>query len=147
VALTKPQHPGRVAIVVVALLIVVNLAFYFGRYQVNGPAATQRPVEIQQLIPNESDELLPQGTVGVDLRDEFTGQISVDGQVIPQDQTTDEPDLGVVTFQPGPGKIFSEWTRGAHTAVVEWWPKTIQTPEQARARGQLRSYTWELNVG
>jgi len=147
VALTKPKHPARVAIVAGAVLIIVNLAIWGGRDQVNGPAATQRPVEIQQLFPNESDELLPQGVVGVDLRDQFTGQITVDGQVIPADETTGDPNLGEVLFSPGPGKAFTKWTRGSHTAVVQWWPRTIPSPEEARAKAQLRSYTWILHVG
>ena len=110
-SLTKPRNPLRVAVVIGALLVVVNIAIWGGRSQRNGAANPQRPVEIQQLFPNESDLLLPQGTVGADLRDQFTGQITVDGVLIPADQTTAGSPLGVVTFDPGPGKVFTEWSQ------------------------------------
>ena len=118
--------------VIGAILVVVNIAIWGGRSQRNGAANPTRPVEIQQLFPNESDLLLPQGTVGADLRDQFTGQISVDG---------------VVTFDPAPGKVFTEWSKGTHTATIEWWPKTIATPEEAAKQQQLRHYMWAFSVG
>src|SRR5438552_13844309 len=78
---------------------------------------------------------------------DFTGQISIDGRVIPQDQITGDPNLGQVLFDPGPGKDIREFSKGGHTAVIEWWPRTISTAEEARAKGQFRSYTWSFNVG
>ena len=146
-SLTKPRNPLRVAVVIGAILVVVNIAIWGGRSQRNGAANPTRPVEIQQLFPNESDLLLPQGTVGADLRDQFTGQISVDGVVSPADQTTAGSPLGVVTFDPAPGKVFTEWSKGTHTATIEWWPKTIATPEEAAKQQQLRHYMWAFSVG
>ncbi len=113
----------------------------------NGPATIQRPAEIVTLEPNESDELLPQGEVGAQLRANFAGQITIDGHVIPQDQTTSTPAIGSITFDPGPGKDIQKFSKGGHTAVLEWWPSTFTTAEAARAKKQLRSYTWSFNVG
>jgi hypothetical protein len=148
VSLARPANPVRVAVVVGIVLIGVNVLIWAGRSQVNGPANVQRNAEIALLEPNESDQLLPQGEVGVQLkRADLTGQITIDGRVIPQDQITGDPNLGQVFFDPGPGKDIREFSKGGHTAVVEWWPRTISTPEEARAKGQFRSYTWSFNVG
>jgi hypothetical protein len=147
VSLTRPEHPGRVAVVALVALVAVNVLFWGGRSQVDGPAATQRPVEIQALSPNEGELLLPQGSVGADLRDEFTGQISIDDRVIPKDQYTGAEELGEIVFQPGDGKEFEEFEKGSHYARIEWWPKTIISPEDARERQQLRSYSWAFTVG
>ena len=148
VSLARPANPVRVAVVVGIVLIGVNVLIWAGRSQVNGPANVQRNPEIALLEPNESDQLLPQGEVGVQLkRADLTGQITIDGRVIPQDQITGDPNLGQVLFDPGPGKDIREFSKGGHTAVVEWWPRTISTPEEARAKGQFRSYTWSFNVG
>lgn len=146
-SLTRPKNPTRVAIVVGVLLIGVNLLIWGGRSQVNGPANRQRPPDIVVLEPNESDQLLPQGEVGAQLRSDFTGQVTIDGNVIPQDQMSGDPNLGEVLFDPGPGKDIEEFTKGGHNAVIEWWPRTISTIEQARAQHQLRSYSWSFNVG
>ncbi len=147
VSLTRPTNPVRVAIVVGIVLIGINVLIFAGRAQVNGPATVQRPAEIAVLEPNESDELLPQGEVGAQVRANFTGQISVDGHVIPQDQLTLTPSLGTIFFDPGPGKDIQEFSKGGHTAVIQWWPATIPTAEAALAQRQLRSYTWSFNVG
>ena len=81
----------RVAIVVGIVLVGVNVLIWGGRAQVNGPATVQRNPEIVTLEPNESDQLLPQGEVGAQLRANFAAQITIDGHVIPQDQTTSTP--------------------------------------------------------
>src|SRR5262245_46133377 len=137
----------RVAIVVVAVLVAANVAILGARSQKEGPAAPQRPVEIQQLFPEEDGHILPQATVGADLRDDFTGQLFIDSTLIPKDETTGDPGLGLVLFEPHPGKTFREFGPGGHTAVIEWWPRTTSTPEQARADNELRSYTWAFSVG
>jgi hypothetical protein len=147
VSLTRPRNPVRVAIVLGVLVIGVNILIWGGRSQVNGPATIQRPAEIVSLQPNESDELLPQGEVGAQLRANLQGQISIDGRPIPQDQVTSTPTLGTIAFDPGPGKDIQEFSKGGHTAVLEWWPITLPTAEAAKAQHQLRSYTWSFNVG
>jgi hypothetical protein len=136
-----------VAIVVGLVLVGVNVLIWAGRSQVNGPATVQRNPEIIVLEPNESDQLLPQGEVGAQLSAFFNAQISIDGRVIPQDQVTATPGANTIFFDPGPGKDIQEFTKGGHTAVLEWWPANIPSPEAARAKHQYRSYTWSFNVG
>jgi hypothetical protein len=148
VSLSQPANPGRVAIVGSVVFVGVTLLIVGGVAQVNGPATVQRPAEIVALEPNESDQLLPQGEVGAQLRVGLTGQLTIDGRAIPQDQISGDPNLGEVLFDPGPGKDIEEFTKGGHTAVIEWWPITIRTPDEARAEHQLRpGYTWSFNVG
>ena len=146
-SLTRPANPVRVAIVAGVVLVGVNVLIWGGRAQVNGPATIQRNPEIVVLEPNESDELLPQGEVGAQLRSAFNAQIAIDGRIIPQDQLEAATGTNTVLFDPGPGKDIEEFTKGGHTAVLEWWPTNISTPEAARAQKQLRSYTWSFNVG
>ncbi len=146
-SLTRPAHPLRVATVAVVAVVGVNVLIWGGRAQVNGPAARQRPVEIQELFPDESQLMLPQNKVGADLRDEFTGQVAIDGHIIPQDQITGDPSLGQVFFEPGADKDFREISKGSHNATIEWWPREIKTAEAAAAKHELRSYTWAFKVG
>jgi hypothetical protein len=147
VSLARPDNPIRVGIVGSIVLIGVTILIIGGRAQVNGPATVQRNPEIVVLVPNESDQLLPQGEVGAQLRGNFSAQISIDGRVIPQDQVTATPGANTVFFDPGPDKDIREFTKGGHTAVLEWWPVTVPTLEEAKAKHQLRSYSWSFNVG
>ena len=81
------------------------------------------------------------------MRTDFTAQLTIDGRLIPQDQLTGDPNLGEFFFDPGPGKEFRELPKGNSSAVVEWWPREISTPEEARAQRKLASYTWAFKVG
>jgi hypothetical protein len=137
----------RVAIVGGAFLVVANLAIWGGRSQVNGPATVIRPDAIVVLEPDEGQLLLPQGRVGVQMRREYTAQILIDGRVIPQDQLSGNADVGQFVFEPGPGKEIDEFEKGAHEAIVEWWPREIVTPEEAEAQRKLGSYRWPFKVG
>jgi len=147
VSLARPTHPLRVGIVGVIVLAGITALIIGGTAQVNGPATVQRPAEIVMLQPNESDQLLPQGEVGAQLRPDLVGQLSIDGKPIPQDQTDVNAALGTIAFDPGTGKDIQEFAKGGHTAVLQWWPRTVPTAEEARAKHQLRSYTWSFNVG
>jgi hypothetical protein len=147
VPLRRPKNPARFAVVTGIVLVVVNVLIIGAVAQRDGAPAADRPLEIQQLFPDEQALMLPQGSVGADLRDEFTGQVAIDGHLIPQDQTTIQLGLGIVVFEPGEGKDFVEFRKGAHNAIIQWWPRTITSPEEAKAKRQLRSYGWAFNVG
>ena len=146
-ALSRPQHPARVAIVAIILLIAVNAAILGARSQTNGPAETRRPGAIVDLSPQESELQVPQAPIEVDLRPQYTGQLTIDHHPIPQDQITGDPNLGQIIFTPGANMDFTELRRGAHNAVIEYWPKTIRDADHARAKGLLASYSWSFEIG
>ena len=146
-ALSRPEHPARVAVVVVIAVVAVNAAIFGALAQRSGPAAKQRPPAIQDLFPQEGELQVPQAPVGADLINEYTGQLVIDGNVIPQDQITGDPTLGQVIFEPGPNKDLRELRKGAHNAVIEYWPKTVKDVDQARVKKLLSSYSWSFEVG
>jgi hypothetical protein len=146
-AWTRPQHPARVAVTAAAVVIAVNFAILGGRAQRNGPAQTQRPVVIQELRPQEGELQVPQAPVRVDLRDDYAGQLTIDRRPIPDDQITGDANLGQVFFEPGPGQDLRELAKGSHTAVIEFWPRTVRDADAARAKHLLGSYTWTFEVG
>ena len=66
-ALRRPEHPERVAIVAVVVLIVANLAYFGTRNEVRGTVAPERPAAILQLTPQEGENIIPQAPIVVDL--------------------------------------------------------------------------------
>jgi hypothetical protein len=148
VSLTRPKHPARVGVVVVTLLIVANLLFFFLRSVVQGPpAASKRPAAIVQLIPDEGELQVPEAPVGAVLSPDLSAQLTINGHLIPLDQMTGDAGVGQFYFEPGPGKDFTTIPKGSVNAVIEWWPKTIGTPEAAKAQQRLASYSWTFRVG
>jgi hypothetical protein len=52
---------------------------------------------------------------------------------IPDDQLDIIPQLGVITFRPGPGKELSRLRTGENTVVVHYWPRTDPRPDRPPA--------------
>ncbi len=144
-ALRRPQHPGRVALVAVVALIAINAAIFGTRNEVRGTAAPERPTAILQLTPQENEFALAQAAVVVDLRPQFIAQLAIDGHQIPDDQVKTVPNFYEISFQPTPDHDIHVFAPGTHTATVEYWPKT-KTYEQAKAESLLSSYTWNFKV-
>jgi hypothetical protein len=148
VKLRRPKHPERVAIIAVVLLIVVNVAIIGTRSEVRGnPSSPQRSSAILDLSPQEGEHIIPQAPIVVSLQDIYTGQLSIDGRLIPLDQVTvRHPNLFELTFQPGAATDIRAFAPGPHIATIEYWPET-KTYEEAKAARVLGSYSWPFNVG
>ncbi len=121
VKLRRPQHPERVAIIAVVLLLVVNAAIIGTRSQVRGSPTSQRLPAILELAPQEGETIVPQAPVSVSLDAKYTGQLSIDGQLIPQDQV-DLLDVGyfVISFQPSAEHDIKAFEPGPHRATIEF---------------------------
>lgn len=145
-ALRRPEHPQRVALVAVVVLIVVNLAIFGTRHEVRGTTApATRPAIIEQVVPAEDELVLGQSSVIVDIKPTYTAQLSIDGNVIPEDQVTVEPDVYEISFQPTPDHDIHRFSPGTHTVTIEYWPRT-KTYDQAKAAQLLSSYSWNFKV-
>ena len=145
-ALRRPEHPERVAIVAVVVLIVANLAYFGTRNEVRGTAAPERPAEIVSLTPQEHDHALPQTSIVVDLDPRYVARLAIDGAPIPDDQVVVVKDFYELRFEPTPAHDIHQFAPGAHTATIEYWPK-IKTYEDAKAGQLVHSYTWDFTVG
>jgi hypothetical protein len=145
VALRRPQHPGRVAVVAIIVLIAVNAAIFGTRGQVRGTRAPQRPPAVLAIAPQEDDIALAQDNVVVTLKDEFAAQLSIDGQVIPDDQLTIDTIGNTRGFQPGRDKDITQFDPGTHTATIEYWPGE-KSYEEAKSSQLLGSYSWNFKV-
>ncbi len=146
VALRRPQHPERVAIVAVVILVVVNLAIIGTKAEVRGTSGIELPPAIRLVDPQPSERILPQATISVDLDPRDTAQLTIDHTLIPQDQLTIDPNLYSLSFQPDAAHDIHQFSPGDHTATVEYWPRTT-TYEAAKSGRELGTYTWAFKVG
>ncbi|MGO9875876.1 MAG: hypothetical protein ACLPVY_19025 [Acidimicrobiia bacterium] len=146
-ALRRPEHPERVAIVAVVVVIVANLAYFGTKNEVRGTVAPERPAAILELSPQEGEDIIPEASIVVDLRDNYVGQLSIDGRLIPQDQVEiTHPNVFELTFEPTPGHDIHEFSPGPHVATIEYWPQNL-TYENAISGQELGTYTWDFKVG
>lgn len=134
-------HPGRVALVIVTLLVVVNLGAWLLVSSETGTPGRALPERIESLMPGPGDVAQAQDTVTVDLRSDLTGVLVINGLEIPEDQLERNAPLGVVSFRPGPDKDFDRWPTGDITVEVVTWPQTDERPDDPDR------YGWTFRVG
>jgi hypothetical protein len=136
------RHPGRVAIVVIALAAVVNLGIVLlatSDTSVNGRPPL--PSAITTIAPERGELVRPQDTITVDIRDDLTGVLVLDGVEIPEDQVSRVDPLSIIEFRPGPGKELRRFAAGTHTVAVRYWPKDEPRPEKPA------SFSWTFRAG
>jgi hypothetical protein len=145
VALRRPQHPERVAVVAAVILVVVNLAIFGTLREVRGNPSQNLPGPIVAVAPQQGENILPQASISISLLARYTGQLSIDQHLIPQDQL-DNPSIYEFVFQPKVGHDITAFRPGPHTATFEAWPSN-KTYEEAKAGQLITPYSWNFKVG
>ncbi|MCU1458831.1 MAG: hypothetical protein JWL73_2923 [Actinomycetia bacterium] len=139
----KLAHPWRWAITLITALLCVNLLVYVGvsaRTNEDNSTEQSKPSEVQSVLPAPGDLERVQVTVSVDLRDDLTGSLVIDGTNIPDDQVDRVPALGQLSFRPGPGKEFERLEPGSHTVTVNYHL-------QQSANRDRGTYSWSFTTG
>jgi hypothetical protein len=136
------QHPWRIAIVVAAVLVVANLGLLLLDAADTEPVRHRGlPTAVEGVTPGPGELIRLQDTIVVDLRDNLTGVLLLDGAEVPEDQLDRVVPLGQLSFRPGPSKDLLQFEPGEHTAVVLYWP-------QGKARPATpASYSWRFRAG
>ena len=141
------QHPGRVAIVVVGLLVVLNLGIVLLDNSDTSPGgANPLPATVESVSPAPGSIAGPVDTITVDLDDSLTGVLLVKNAgryvEIPEDQLDRVVELGQISYRPGPGKEIARFAAGENDVLVYYWSKT-------RPGGRPKnpaSYSWSFQV-
>ena len=135
------KHPWRVAIVAIGLIAVLNLGvILLMESDTTAPGSEALPGVVESINPEVNELTGLVDDVSVDLRNDLTGVLVVDGVEIPEDQLSRIEELGVVTFRPGPDKEFRRFRAGENTVVVRYWPRGEERPQQPP------SFSWRFRA-
>jgi hypothetical protein len=149
-------------VVIACFFLAIGVAFVARGLlvSVTGDDRSPLPANIEQVNPvPEAVQALSQTQVFVDLADNFTGVISIDGIEIDtvsiRDVATDNPQPGqqtslppvtifepgnaTLTFVPSSGAPIESFSQGVHTVVLRYW--NVEDGENT-----ARTYTWTFNV-
>ena len=97
------RHPWRVAIVAVAVIAVLNLgAILIANSDTTPGGKVDLPSDVESISPENGALAGLVDDVTVDLADNLTGVLVIDGVEIPEDQLNRIAELGVITLPPGP---------------------------------------------
>jgi hypothetical protein len=94
----------------------------------SAPDTEALPATVEAISPENNEITGLVDDITVDLRDDLTGVLVIDGREIPEDQLDRVPELGVVTFRPGPDKELTRLRAGENTVVVKYWERTKDRP-------------------
>jgi hypothetical protein len=123
------KHPWRVAIVAIALIAVLNLfVILLLESDTTAPGRERLPAVAESITPADNELTGLVDDVSVDLRNDQTGVLVINGVEIPEDQLSRIEELGVITFRPGPDQEFSRFIAGENTVVVRYWPRGEERP-------------------
>jgi hypothetical protein len=137
------EHPGRVVVIMAALLAVLSLGALLIDQSDTSPVGSGRPplpTEIESIRPERGELTGLVDDVTIDLRDDLQGEVIIDGVQIPSDQLDNIEQLGVISFRPGPGKEFSRFRAGDNTVVVRYWSRTDPRPDKPP------SFSWRFRA-
>ena len=125
-----PAHPWRFVIVAVALLAVVNLGVYLlVKSDTSDKGRQNLTSSVQRVKPAPNTLINPLDDIEVDLRDDLTGVLLIDGRRIPEDQLDIDTSQGIIIFRPGPGRGITRFGAGDHTVQVLFWKQTKPEPK------------------
>ncbi|HEX6311114.1 MAG TPA: hypothetical protein VF152_05770 [Acidimicrobiia bacterium] len=129
------RHPVRVVVVVVGLVLVLNLAFLVGRSSDTSEPGRALPAAIETVSPEPGTQADRRTPVTVDLTDDLTGVLVIDGQRIPEDQLDYNLPQGIITFRPRPDTDLEAFEAGEHTVQVLFWKQTADEPPDPDSYG------------
>jgi hypothetical protein len=138
------EHPGRVAIVIITLAVVVAL----GAALLSGSDTDTRnervgfPMAVEDVTPRPGELIRPLDTITADLHDGLTGVLLIDRQEVPLDQLEIVKPLSQISFRPGPDKDLQRFEPGVHTATVLYWVGT-----QNNRPAKPGSFSWQFRAG
>jgi hypothetical protein len=129
--------------VVIGLLLLAAVgAFYLaGRNGNTDPPVADTSGAVEEFFPQpNSPSVLRQAEVGLDLADGWTGELTIDGVFIPEDQIRRNEPLNQLYFMPGEGKEI-EQLDGRVLVVANIWKFA-----DGETRDQARQVSWSFTV-
>ncbi len=132
----------RRAVIWLLLVVAVGMFWLAGRNGNADPEPVLTESAVEQLIPADgSPSVLRQAEIGIDLKDGWTAELSVNGTPIPDDQLRRNDPLAQVFFTPGPGKEIQTLPAGQVIVVASVW-----RPIDGETREDGRQVVWRFSV-
>lgn len=115
------MKPWLRPLLVVGLLGVAAFLLYLG---VDAQAEEEEPVRragIVRVFPAAGTVALRQDAIGAELGFDYTGRLTIDRRVIPDDQIDTIAGINRLSFTPGPGKEIESLDEGRHCVSLLYW--------------------------
>jgi len=130
-----------VAIVAAISLALLNLGIVLLNSSDTSETGLVLPSTVESVFPEPGSIARLQDTIVVDLRDDLTGVLVIDGAEVPEDQTDYVVPLAQVGFRPGDDRDLARFEPGSHAVTILFWKQGKPRPAQPG------SYSWSFRAG
>ncbi|GIU85080.1 MAG: hypothetical protein KatS3mg008_1855 [Acidimicrobiales bacterium] len=127
--------PLRLKIAAAVAVAVAGTLFVLAALSMDTEGESPLGAPVEALSPEPRSSVVRQVPVRIDLEAGWTGELTLNGKPIPDDQLTRDQGLGTITFVPGPGKAVERLQAGRNCATARVW-------SLASGPASTRSVTW-----
>lgn len=132
----------RRVVIGVLLLGAVGLLYVAGRNGNTDPEPVLTEGAVEAVIPgNGSPAVLRQAEIGIDLASGWTGELSINGVPIPDDQLRRVDQLNQLFFTPGEGKEIERLNAGRVLVIASIWKF-----DEGETREDARQVSWSFTA-
>jgi hypothetical protein len=125
-----------------ALLCALGAFVAAGRNGNTDPVPILTESAVEDVIPdNGSPSVLRQAEIGIDLAPGWTGELTINGIPIPDDQIRRNDPLNQLFFTPGEGKDIERLDAGVVVVQASIW-----RPVDGETRDDARQVSWSFKV-
>lgn len=139
----------HVVIAVIGLLLAAGGLVWVERQSVTGDESTSfsKPSFVERLIPESGSGILSQDRIGIDLTVDYDATLTINGTEISEEVATIDgnglhkvPEIGLVEYQPGPGKTIESLRKGQKNNVIAMvWKRS-----DGRSTAQPVAWTFQV---
>ena len=133
--------PYRVFVSLALALAIAMLYVGFVTSVDRTPESSARDQRVVTVEPIADGTALRQSRIFVQLAENYTGILVIDGYEIPEDQLDRREGLNTVAFAPGPGTETGALKPGQRCAVVVYWPAS----SSREVSSQSYKWCWQVH--
>lgn len=135
----NPTWRRRLLLIGAVALAIGVLVFGFTRDQGREGTAASGGDAVEALIPAPESEVLSQNSIGIDLAPGYTGELSINGSPVPDEELVDDRQTFRILYQPAENSALGTLPAGENCAQALVWP--IEDGRQ-----NARTVSWCFNV-
>lgn len=128
----------------IAALVLVAIGLFVGAGMLadtDDPQVVVGGGIVEALTPGEATSVVQQSIVSIDLAPGWTGELTINGIAIPEEQLQRNDALNLISFQPLDDHVIERLQAGQNCATAAVWP-IAEGPEGPSAR--TIPWCWEV---
>lgn len=127
-------------LLIILLLSIVAITVVIAISSSDTNPVTVNNSQVRAVTPTPGGLHTPRGDIVINLEPGLQGRLSIDGQIIPDDEIIFIPGEGSLTFRPQIDHTFEMFEAKTYSAEITFWPEGQREPSNSQ------TYSWDFKV-